>query len=559
MLQRMFFFLLLITLSFAVRTPTHAQTGKPFIMPMASQPGPNTWLVGQPYGNTIGAYLRGDDWYSAGQRLHFGIDISMPCGTPLVAIGDGEVVFVDDLGFGSGPHNLLIRHPREGVISLYGHLLQRPSLVVGQPVVQGQEIALSGDPDVTCDSRPHLHLEIRSLDFRTAYNPVDTINANWNMLLSIGQFRFPPFQQDLDNARRWMTVDDQPDVAFGGGALNRYAATYPLPESYVAPSNPPLARAALPLPTGEAWRTRRLMFDGCCATTSWHPLQANLMYALDGADNARANVFEWDVAIGGPTGRIDPAPSLLTSADGTHQIAMEGDEAIIRRTSDGTAWRVNTQGAVPSLSTDNQRLLWLNSGDVPLPGQSSPSVSIKVANLDGSDTREIANSSGLSAMWLDNERVLVWQRTTITTELFVVNARENVGYTLGAWQWLRGLSIAPGGGRLMFYIAYQEDASRSGVYTIPTTEGATAQQLPWFGAWRWRDADSVYVLPFDSATDVHQLALHHIPSGEQIALTNAATTPFTVANGTWHVSADGQRIAFWNAIDRTTWLLEPPQ
>jgi hypothetical protein len=58
---------------------------KPFIMPVAGQSGPSTWLMGQPYGNTTGAFNSGADQYSAGQFMHFGIDISMPCGTPLLA------------------------------------------------------------------------------------------------------------------------------------------------------------------------------------------------------------------------------------------------------------------------------------------------------------------------------------------------------------------------------------------------------------------------------------------------------------------------------------------
>ncbi|MCA9911619.1 MAG: M23 family metallopeptidase, partial [Anaerolineae bacterium] len=194
--------ILLLTLGFSA--PVAAQdVSKPFGLPVAGPPGPNTWLFGQAYGNTAGAYLRGDEWYRAGQRLHFGIDLSMRCGTPLVAIGDGEVVAADDLSFGSAPHNLLIRHDA-GYVSLYGHLLERPPLMVGQRVVRGQDVGLSGDPDLTCDSRPHLHLEIRSLDYRTTYNPAALIDAPWDTLALIGPFSYPLFQQDLDNARRWM-------------------------------------------------------------------------------------------------------------------------------------------------------------------------------------------------------------------------------------------------------------------------------------------------------------------------------------------------------------------
>ena len=209
--------IVLLVLVIGLSSDVTAQTTeRPLIMPASGMPSPSTWLFGQAYGNTIGAYNFGQQWYSAGQGLHFGIDLPMPCQTELVAVADGEVAFVDNLNFGAGPHNLILRHPALGITTLYGHLYRAPSLIQGQIVTQGQVIALSGDPDVTCDSRPHLHFEVRSLDYRTAYNPVDYIDVNWHMLATVGSYGYPLFQQDLDNSRRWMTLENQPNVAFGG-------------------------------------------------------------------------------------------------------------------------------------------------------------------------------------------------------------------------------------------------------------------------------------------------------------------------------------------------------
>src|SRR3954466_15990817 len=58
---------------------------KPFSLPFGTPPGPGTWMLGQQYGNTIGAFNFGRYWYTAGQGLHFGIDFSASCGTPVVA------------------------------------------------------------------------------------------------------------------------------------------------------------------------------------------------------------------------------------------------------------------------------------------------------------------------------------------------------------------------------------------------------------------------------------------------------------------------------------------
>lgn len=101
-------------------------------MPVASPVGPGTWLFIQPYGNTVSAYNFGTAWYSAGQGLHFGIDVSMPCGTPLVAVADGEVIYADNMSFGSGPHNLILRHPDTGVTIANGDWSVSPD---GQRIV----------------------------------------------------------------------------------------------------------------------------------------------------------------------------------------------------------------------------------------------------------------------------------------------------------------------------------------------------------------------------------------------------------------------------------------
>ena len=196
----------------------------PFGMPFAGQPGPDTWLLSQAYGNTSGAYRQRNSTYRLGQGIHFGIDISAACGTTVVAIGDGVVAAVDG-PYGSAPHNLMINHPN-GYASLYGHLLERPRIAVGTRVERGQPVALSGDPDETCYSRPHLHLEIRDLSYRRAFNPIPLIDADWDNLTLAGGFG-RSFQRDLDDPRRWQDLEDQPDIVFGGALLNSFARTWP--------------------------------------------------------------------------------------------------------------------------------------------------------------------------------------------------------------------------------------------------------------------------------------------------------------------------------------------
>ncbi len=197
-----------------------------FGLPFQGSPGPATWFVRQWYGNTRWAYRQRRALYGQGQGFHFGVDFFAPCGTSIVAIGDGTVIAIDG-PYGAAPHNLLIRHPN-GWVSLYGHLLSRSSLRVGQTVRQGDVVAQSGAPTgADCDTHPHLHLEIRDSSLGGATNPVNLIEADWYNLTLGADNEGLQFQLDLTQPDRWQTIYDQPTVRFGGSLFNDYGRTAP--------------------------------------------------------------------------------------------------------------------------------------------------------------------------------------------------------------------------------------------------------------------------------------------------------------------------------------------
>jgi murein DD-endopeptidase MepM/ murein hydrolase activator NlpD len=207
-----------------VPTPPVVTGRPPFQLPFNTPPGPSTWYVVQFYGNTQGAYRWRWIMYDRGQGLHFGVDFAAPCKTPVAAIGDGVVSETDALSHGAGPHNLILYHSN-GLLSLYGHLFERPQLYTGEHVKAGQIVGLTGDPDLTCRSRPHLHLEIRDKSYGYAFNPVPLIDADWDSLALFGPGG--NFERNLDNPRQWVSLTDQPVVDFGGELLNDYAQPWP--------------------------------------------------------------------------------------------------------------------------------------------------------------------------------------------------------------------------------------------------------------------------------------------------------------------------------------------
>jgi len=99
-------------------------------------------------------------------RMHRGIDIAAPIGTPIVAAADGVVV---SAGWNSGGYGNLvdIRHP-DGSLTRYAHN-NRLLVRAGQEVRQGQLISEMGTTGRS--TGPHLHFEVRPTG-QGAVNPM---------------------------------------------------------------------------------------------------------------------------------------------------------------------------------------------------------------------------------------------------------------------------------------------------------------------------------------------------------------------------------------------------
>lgn len=117
------------------------------------QPGPSLpahWPLDE-----AGYLTRGQVPAGAQDEAHPGIDLAVPVGTLVRAVGGGTVRQAGD-----DPHYglfVLIEHP-DGYESMYGHM-SRITTAVGRQVSAGEVIGRSGNTGRS--SAPHLHLEIR--------------------------------------------------------------------------------------------------------------------------------------------------------------------------------------------------------------------------------------------------------------------------------------------------------------------------------------------------------------------------------------------------------------
>jgi murein DD-endopeptidase MepM/ murein hydrolase activator NlpD len=99
-------------------------------------------------------------------RMHRGIDVAGPTGTPIVASAPGVVSEVGWDGYGYGNY-VEVTHP-DGAVTLYGHN-DRVLVREGQAVNQGEQIAEMGSTGRS--TGPHVHFEIHPAG-QGAVNPM---------------------------------------------------------------------------------------------------------------------------------------------------------------------------------------------------------------------------------------------------------------------------------------------------------------------------------------------------------------------------------------------------
>jgi murein DD-endopeptidase MepM/ murein hydrolase activator NlpD len=118
------------------------------------------WPVSGPISSGFGYRT---DPITGATAYHSGLDIAVPCGTPIKAAGTGGIL---SAGFNSGGYgNMTLINHGNGLSTLYGH---QSSIIVsaGQSVTQGQVIGYVGSTGKSTGC--HLHFEVR-----VNGNPVD--------------------------------------------------------------------------------------------------------------------------------------------------------------------------------------------------------------------------------------------------------------------------------------------------------------------------------------------------------------------------------------------------
>jgi murein DD-endopeptidase MepM/ murein hydrolase activator NlpD len=121
--------------------PASATSAQGFQWPIAGR-------IGSPFGYRVHPIF-------GTRRLHTGVDIGAPSGTPIHAAKAGVVIHA---GWRGGYGNTVMVEHEGGVVTLYAHMTRTAS-AVGQTVLGGDVIGYVGSTGNS--TGPHLHLEVR--------------------------------------------------------------------------------------------------------------------------------------------------------------------------------------------------------------------------------------------------------------------------------------------------------------------------------------------------------------------------------------------------------------
>ncbi|MBO1438424.1 M23 family metallopeptidase [Meiothermus sp. CFH 77666] len=535
-----------------------APPARQFGLPLQGPPGPDSWLLGQLYGNTTGAYRQRTSAYRAGQGIHFGLDFSARCGTPVVAIGDGVVVEVDG-PHGSPPHNLVIDHGN-GLASLYGHLLERPPLRVGTRVRRGQVVGKVGDSQFSCTAAPHLHLEIRDSSHQRFFNPIPYIAADWETLTLVGGFS-RGFQRDLDDPRRWQYPDQQPQARRGGPLLNNYARAWPATQSSKPALNalanrfaglPGLAlfSSATRLEFTRTSTPRRLTSGGCCVSPLWSPDSRTVLFLDKPNPQSPAALYGVSALEPGPPKPLLPVAHYNPRF--THAL-LPGRPSLIEQLSDGQRFYLETEGGNVAWSPSSQRLAWNTTQ--PEGNFDRRRSEVWVALLGGVPQRVATVYGGGLTGWLDEETLLLTGKRApqealrnLETLHLPTGERRILARAMG----MRSILPSPDGRWVVYYVAFDR-SERNGLFAV--SRKGEQRKLSWFGSYRWRDSQRLVYIPLVLGQPTHRLFEYDLQNNTARLLADLGAK---VLNDQWQVSPDGQRVVFLSSQDRNLWALELP-
>ena len=333
-----------------------------------------------------------------------------------------------------------------------------------------------------------------------------------------------------------------------------------LPPPTATPTAIPTA-TSITLPTPPASpELRQLAEGGCCVQPFFSPDSQQVLF-ID-KPNLEAPVGIYGIDLTNPQATPELINDLIgfRSPDRTIVATMDGDFARFVNEATGENWSINTSGNWPRYSPNAQHILWeARDREGPFDARQTD---IWLADLRGNDPQIIATVRGGGFVgWLpNNQRVVLTTRPVPGEEiqtLSVLDVTTGEQIEVAREKRIRGIEISSDGSWIAFFVTFSDTLGNSGIWVV-NPDGTILQQLnvPAFGAYQWRDDTTLLHIPIrQSIEESLQLWRVDVLANESRPLTDPERLTFSISNGDWQVSPDGQKVVFVNSADQNLWLL----
>lgn len=329
---------------------------------------------------------------------------------------------------------------------------------------------------------------------------------------------------------------------------------------------------ATPIPTATPTpppQAVQLTTGGCCTQPFWSPDGQQVRFIDKPAQDQPVGI--WGVSLESPLA----APQFVTdrleesTASPKYLIDTDNNTTVIERRADGQRWTVPARGRNVLISPDETRIAWAVTNDDAPPGQQV--TRLWLANLDGSEARQVATlPRGSLSGWVSSDTLLISSRENQQAReqvLSTLSLADGTRTELARAERLRGQTLSPNGGWVVYYVTFDADPAKNGLWVV-STDGAQKAQLSadLFGSYQWRPCpgqctaaeDRLVIVPMQIDAPLHWLVELNPATGETRQLTDPAVTPFKIANGDWRISPDGRHVAYVERSDRNVWVIELP-
>jgi hypothetical protein len=251
----------------------------------------------------------------------------------------------------------------------------------------------------------------------------------------------------------------------------------------------------------------------------------------------------------------------IYSPDQTLAAFAEGSDTVVERLGTGESWVIPNQGHAVEFAPDDRHLAWeIEAISGPYDERRTD---VYIANVDGKDAATATRVYGGGLIgWMPNGLSLMFYgRPSLETHdrtLTILDLRTNIAADLVTVERLSGITISNGGTWVAYFISFDPDPTRNGIW-LQRTDGSAVKRIEGWGAYQWRDDSHLLLIPMRASAD-QPFEIDEIDAGTGSLrhLTSVSVTPLYILNGDWRVSPDGKYIVFLNSIDRNLWLLKLP-